>query len=387
MNARRQSEPDPLPAAVDPDQQYKDKLTKFWDERKTQHQSAHIAAYEARKAELDTSPPAPSADPYAGMDGDLAKVLRSLGATIKARQESEASGHQGETEPAPEPQQPAAPEVPAVGQVILFPQWGDERRAAPAAIFRAALFPPLNFQKGRPYLEEVQIYATKGIEIYFTGKQFDQSDLDVYLELLHIAREYPFGVECCFTAYGLLKALGRATGQKDHKWLHSVLIRLCAGVVDMTDHKTRYFGHLVESGIKDEVTKHYRVRLNPDMARVFRGDLWASLDIQQRRALGRNQTAKATHAYLSSNVGQTSIGYEKLADVIGLKNTSTKDIKRKMVRAFEAMKEVGFVADFEAGTDIMTFSANATPSQTRHLIRKATGAGKPRRRKPDIKEA
>lgn len=358
------------------------------DERRQRERQEAIDAYNARRAELGKPPlaPEPSTDPYAGMDGDLAKVLRSLGATIKARQESKASGHQGETEPAPEPQQPAAPEVPAVGQVILFPQWGDERRAAPAAIFRAALFPPLNFQKGRPYLEEVQIYATKGIEIYFTGKQFDQSDLDVYLELLHIAREYPFGVECCFTAYGLLKALGRATGQKDHKWLHSVLIRLCAGVVDMTDHKTRYFGHLVESGIKDEVTKHYRVRLNPDMARVFRGDLWASLDIQQRRALGRNQTAKATHAYLSSNVGQTSIGYEKLADVIGLKNTSAKDIKRKMVRAFEAMKEVGFVADFEAGTDIMTFSANATPSQTRHLIRKATGAGKPRRRKPDTKE-
>lgn len=380
--------PEPSPAAGDPDQQYKDELTKFWDERKAQRQSAHIAAYEARKAELDTSPPAPepSADPYAGMDGDLAKVLRSLGATIKARQESEASGHQGETEPAPEPQPPAAPEVPAVGQVILFPQWGDERRAAPAAIFRAALFPPLNFQKGRPYLEEAQIYATKGIEIYFTGKQFDQSDLDVYLELLHIAREYPFGVECCFTAYGLLKALGRATGQKDHKWLHSVLIRLCAGVVDMTDHKTRYFGHLVESGIKDEVTKHYRVRLNPDMARVFRGDLWASLDIQQRRDLKQNQTAKAIHAYLSSHANPGPIRYETLAEIIGLKNSNGRQLKSQLVKGYGMLKEVGFLADFEAGTDTITPKVNHTPSQTRHLIKKATGcAGKAQRRENDTK--
>lgn len=273
-----------------------------------------------------------------------------------------------------------------MAQIIMFPQWGDERRAAAAAIFRSALFPPLNFKKARPFLKEAQIYATKGIEIYFTGEQFDQSDLDVYLELLHIAHEYPFGVECCFTAYGLLKALGRATGKHDHEWLHSVLIRLRGGTVDMTDHEIRYFGGLIEGGFKEEKETRYRVRLNPEMARVFRGDLWASLDIQQRRDLKRNQTAKAVHAYLSSNVGQTSIGYEKLAKIIGLKNSSAKDVKRKMVRVFEAMKEVGFVNDFEAGTDIMTFSANHTPSQTRHLIRKATsGAAKAKRRKTDTK--
>ncbi len=295
--------PEPAPAALTD------------DERRARERQEAIDAYNARRARDGLPPLEPErAARFVALDEEVAahaaairrhdeqkqtereaaeqQAYRSARELIeqarhsqRARQEREAVGSEenSETEPAPEPQQPAAPEVPEVAQVILFPQWGDERRAAPAAIFRAALFPPLNFQKGRPYLEEAQIYATKGIVIYFTGKQFDQSDLDVYLELLHIAREYPFGVECCFTAYGLLKALGRSTGQKDHKWLHSVLIRLCAGVVDMTDHKTRYFGHLVESGIKDEITKHYRVRLNPDMARVFRSDLWASLNIQQRR--------------------------------------------------------------------------------------------------------
>jgi hypothetical protein len=393
--------PDPSPAALAD------------DGRSARERQEAINAYNARRAELGYPPFAPDEiarklaldeevrqraaamrrhdeQKHAGREAEEQQARRSFSEMMAARIDGirkaapkrEASGD----DPAPQPQPPEAPEVPAVAQVIMFPQWGDERRAAAAAIFRSALFPPLNFKKARPFLKEAQIYATKGIEIYFTGEQFDQSDLDVYLELLHIAHEYPFGVECCFTAYGLLKALGRATGKHDHEWLHSVLIRLRGGTVDMTDHEIRYFGGLIEGGFKEEKETRYRVRLNPEMARVFRGDLWASLDIQQRRDLKRSQTAKAVHAYLSSNVGQTSIGYEKLANIIGLKNTSAKDVKRKMVRVFEAMKEVGFVNDFEAGTDIMTFSANHTPSQTRHLIRKATsGAAKAKRRKTDTK--
>ena len=318
------------------------------------------------------------------------EIIEQARQSQKARQEREAVGSEEKSEAqptTPEPPKPAAPEVPTVGQLIMFPQWGDERRAAAAAIFRSALFPPLNFKQSRPYLEEAQIYATKGIEIYFTGKQFDQSDLDVYLELLHIAHEYPFGVECCFTAYGMLKRLGRASGGDNHRQLHSTLIRLCGGVVDMTDHKTRYFGHLVESGIKDEITKHYRVRLNPEMVRVFRGDLWASLDIQQRRDLGRSQTAKALHAYYSTHAAPSPHRYETLAAIIGLTDKNPRKVKMKMVIAHESLKEVGFLSDFEAGTATITPKVNHTPSQNRHLIRKATGGkAKPNRRKTDTKE-
>ena len=91
-----------------------------------------------------------------------AELLAARGEGIrKAAQERE---QQEAAEPAatPEPPQPAALEVPAVGQVILFPQWGDERRAAAAAIFRSALFPPLNFQKARPYHEQNRRWPRPG---------------------------------------------------------------------------------------------------------------------------------------------------------------------------------------------------------------------------------
>ena len=407
MPAHPQPDPEPAPAALAD------------DERRARERQEAIDAYNARRVKEGLPPLDPErAARFVALDEEVAaraaamrrhdeqkraqeaakqaaqtrsayEIIEQARQSQKARQEREAasSEERSEAQPTPEPPQPAAPEVPPVGQLIMFPQWGDERRAAAAAIFRSALFPPLNFKKARPFLKEAQVYATKGIEIYFTGEQFDQSDLDVYLELLHIARATPLGVECCFTAYGLLKALGRATGKANHKWLHSVIIRLCGGVVDMTDHKTRYFGHLVESGIKEEISKHYRVRLNPEMARVFRGDLWASLDIQQRRDLKQNQTAKALQAYYATHANPGPHRYETLAAIIGLKNSSPKDLKRQLVKAHGLLKEVGCLSDFEAGTDTITPKVNHTPSQNRHLIRKATeGTAKPKRRKTDTKE-
>lgn len=319
--------------------------------------------------------------------GDLMAMLARIQVSARARAEAKAEVCHPPMKEAPPPER-AKEEPPQEAQLILFPQWGDERRGAAAAIFRSALFPPLNFKKARPFLKEVEIYATRGLEVHFTGEQFDQSDLDVYLELLHIARETPFGVECCFTAYGLLKALGRSTGQANHKWLHSVLIRLCGGVVDITNHQTGYFGHLVESGIKDEITRHYRVRLNPEMARLFRGNLWASLDVQQRRTLGRSQTAKALHAYYSTHANPGPHRYETLAAIIGLKNSCPRDTKRKLIRAHEELKQIGFSSDFEAGEDTITPQVNHTASQNRHIMKKATeSAAKPHRRRTDANQS
>lgn len=399
MNAQPQPDPGPTPSG-DLD-----------DERRARERQEAIAAYNARRAAdgLPTLDPAKVARLIA-LDEEIKQqaaamrrsderkeaergveeqhqrrhaleIIEQARLNQKARQEREASRR-----PPSEPQQPAAPELPPVAQVIMFPQWGDERRAASAAIFRSALFPPLNFQKARPFLKEAEIYATRGIEIYFTGEQFDQSDLDVYLELLHIAREYPFGVECCFTAYGMLNALGRkGKGKSDHVWLHSVLIRLRGGTVDMTDHKIRYFGGLIEGGFKDEITSHYRVRLNPEMARVFRGDLWASIDIQQRRDLKRSQTAKALHAYYSTHADPGPHRYETLAAIIGLKNSNQRQLRVCLVKAHEALKQVGCLADFEAGTDTITPKVNHTPSQHRHIIKKlaAPQGTPPKRRKND----
>jgi hypothetical protein len=215
----------------------------------------------------------------------------------------------------------------------------------------------------------VRLCSVEGVTVFFMGTQFDQSDLDVYLELLNIARETPFGVECTFTAYGLLKKLGRATGKANHEWLHKVLLRLRGGTIDMTDHKIRYFGGLIEGGFKDEITKHYTISINPKFARFFKAGMWATLDIKQRCALKRNQTAKALHAYYSTHASPGPHTYERLAEIIGLTDKNPRQRKAHIIKAHEELKRIGFLSDYEAGPKTIKVTINHTPGQTRHIVR------------------
>lgn len=195
------------------------------------------------------------------MDAGLRKSLARLGASIAMKE-------------ATPPTTVGKPN----GQNVALPPCPQDRRAAPNAVFRSALFPALNFKESRPFLKAEKLASVEGVDVYFTGERFDQSDLDVYLEILHLAREQALGTECTFSAYSMLKALGRSTGNSDCKWLHSVLIRLRGGTVDMADHGKRYFGGLIEGGFKDEVSKLYRVIINPNFAILFGYGMWASID-------------------------------------------------------------------------------------------------------------
>jgi len=66
------------------------------------------------------------------MDAHLRKSLARLGASIA--------------------QKGAAKDVPE-GQEVTLPPCSQDRRAAPNAVFRSALFPALNFKESRPFLK------------------------------------------------------------------------------------------------------------------------------------------------------------------------------------------------------------------------------------------
>lgn len=288
------------------------------------------------------------------VDPELAATLESLGRTIAERSAQE-------QQPEPKPQA-------TTGQLILFPQWADTRRATASAVFRSALFPALG-RGQRQYLERQKIFSTRGVEVFFTGKQFDQSDLDVYLEILHILKDQPSGTDCTFSAYGLLKAIGRSTGKRNHKWLHSVIGRLTACFVDMTDGRNRYFGSLLDGGTKDEDTKRYVIAVNPKFAALFKHS-WSSLDHEQRRKLKGSPTAQALHAYYSGHVAAGAHNFETLAGIAGLHNSNKRMSKERIIKAHELMKETGFLKGYEVTGDTIRTYANHTPSQNRHIAGK-----------------
>ncbi|MDD5035553.1 MAG: plasmid replication initiator TrfA [Methylococcaceae bacterium] len=297
------------------------------------------------------------------LDAGLRRSLARYGAVVAMKKAEETDQQKSKT------------------KVVQLDFWEDGKHAAPNAVFRSALFPALNPKQKdhRRFLKEERIYGVSGIEILFTGEQFDQSDLDVYLELLNMAQPYPLGTPIKFSAYSLLKALGLTTGGKDHKRLHSVLIRLCGGVVDMADHKKRFFGQPIHGGIRDEITLNYEITINPKFAVLFGLGMWATIDKAQRRALGRNATAKSLHAYYSSHAAPGAHSFDTLAEIAGLTNSNKRQTRAAIIKAHELMKTVGFLDDYEPQGNTIKVNIRHTSSQLRHIAKKAR---KPRAKRP-----
>lgn len=306
---------------------------------------------------------------YPNIPEQTRRSLASMGATIATQPQTEK----------------ATPEQPQTAKVIQLDFWQDGKSAAPNALVRSALFPALNAQQkeNRRFLDEERVYSVSGVDVIFTGKQFDQSDLDVYLELLNMARPFPLGMPIKFSAYALLKALGLTTGGENHKRLHSVLIRLRGGTVDMTDHKKRYFGGLIEGGFRDEITLNYEITINPKYALLFGLGMWTTIDSEQRRGLGRKATAKALHAYYSSHAAPSAHNFDTLAEIAGLTNSNKRQRRADIIKAHEQLKAVGFMDSYEVTADKIKANINHTASQTRAILKKAEKPSK-RRNKPTI---
>ena len=295
------------------------------------------------------------------LDADLRRSLASMGAHLSERNAEKAKTMQNP----PEPKQELA-------KVIQLQFWGEDYRAAPNAVFRSALFPALHptQKENRPFLKNEEIFCVAGLKILFTGEQFDQSDLDVYLEILNMARSFPLGTPIQFSAYALLKALGLTVGGKDHKRLHDVLIRLCGGVIDITDHEKRYFGQLLHGGIRDEITQNYTIKINPDFAVLFGFGMWSKIDLEKRRALGRNNTAKALYAYYATHINPAAHNFETLANLAGLTNSNKRQTKAALIKAHESMKEAGILSDYTATAETIKADILPTESQARAIVKR-----------------
>lgn len=299
-----------------------------------------------------------------GEKDDLKTKMDKIGEMLRERS-GQGKSDKTAASPGPESQKKA----------LTLPEWADTRKAGPNAIFRGACFPALNRRK-RQFQKNHKIGSVEGIEIYFTGEQFDQSDLDVYLVILDILSKsgVPFGQEVEIPAYTVLKALGLPVGGSAYIWLHSVIIRLRGGTFDITDHKRGYIGGLIDGGYRDKDTQHYRISVNRNLAALFGFGMWASIDWEQRQAMRGNQTAQAIHAYLSTHAAPGFHRFDTLAEVAGLTDSNPRRVKAKIEDAYKLMAsdDVGFLSGYELSKDGESIKGHPrhTPSQARHIGRK-----------------
>lgn len=247
--------------------------------------------------------------------------------------------------------------------------WADSARGVPNVILRNALFgvPQVRVM----YKDRTIIASSKDVEIRFKGESFNQTDLDVFEMLLHLARLQPLGEPFKFTANSFLKALGRKNGKTQYEQLKDDFARLMSGYVEITylNEKKSFMGTLLDDATRDDVTKTYTTVFKPHIMKLF--DFGFTLtDWEQRQALGRNNLAKWLQGHYATHAKPYPIKVETLHKLCGSDDKSLKSFRQKLKAALDELVNVGSLMSWEIlPGDLVSVQAVPSKSQRKHLSR------------------
>ena len=262
------------------------------------------------------------------------------------------------------PQRAKVPDNPKSAEIIQLPLWPEPARGVPNSALRGALFAAIQ-GKDRQALKGELLAVQQGMEIRFTGWQLDQSDLDVWEQALHLARQHPLGTRCEFTAHAFLKALGRRTGKSDHEWLKDVFRRLMGCGVEITHGRLTYGGSLLEF-YRDEDTQRYRLEINPKIKALYAAG-WTACDWAQRQQLRGKPLALWLHGFYASHAAPHPMKIETLMKLSGSRTKQVFHYKANLKKNLDLLQAVGAIRDFEIKDGLVSVDRTPSRNQKKHL--------------------
>ncbi|MCK9608791.1 MAG: plasmid replication initiator TrfA [Methylomonas sp.] len=254
-----------------------------------------------------------------------------------------------------------------VESLATLPSWPAGMRGTPNACLRSALFAGVQGNERIAYKKRTLLAAVEGIEVRYLGVQLNQSDLDVWMQIVHLSRMQLPGFSVTFSAHALLMALGRSTGKSQHEWLKESMARLGGAFVEITYHGRQTFG---EKGFlryhRDEITQRYVVELTESMLRLFE-DGYTHIEFEQRQQLRKRPLALWLHGFLSSHAAPYPLKLQTLYQLSGSSTQNPRDFKLRMRKALQALVTIGAIERFEIDEDVVKVKKQPTPTQKRHL--------------------
>jgi hypothetical protein len=268
-------------------------------------------------------------------------------------------------------QQDTAVEKPTA-QIIQFPLFPEEKRPVSNDVARSALFSCVQ-GKDRQIFENALLATLEGIEIRFTGRQFNQDDHDVLMQLVYMAAHKPLGEYVTVPANAILKALGRKIGKSQHKQLEGEITRLVSGTVIVRQKSVgKYIGHLVDNAFKDDVTRRWRYRFNPDLRALYGPHAYTLIDWEQRITLRGKDLARWLHLYLVGHAAPFPVKVAKLRQLSGSRTKELKNFRGKLRLALKDLKDASIIDDWMIDKNDLVHVARGnaiSDSQKRHLLR------------------
>lgn len=243
-------------------------------------------------------------------------------------------------------------ELSPTNAAVQLPLWPEPHRGIPNSILRSALFGIVRRGR-RSYLNKELIASWHGVVIRYTGMKLDQSDLDVWLLAVHLARHHALGSQIRFSAYAFLDGIGRSRGKQNREWLKTVFTRLTASAVEISVGNRAYTGSLVHEFFHDGDTREYVLTVNPRLAMLF-DDGYSLLAWQTRSAL-RSDLAKWIHCFVCSHTTGTAhrIGLDRILELCGSESGNIREFRQRVREAMGELEALGEVKEWRLNKNVI----------------------------------
>ncbi len=232
-------------------------------------------------------------------------------------------------------------------RIVYLPAWPEVRRASPNELVRSALFNVRNRNVKRRDFKDEPLAVFGDATITYRGEELRQDDLDVWLQLLHLARQQPLGEWVEFSAYEMFKALGWPHGGASYRRLRTCINRMTATLIQITSKRlgrtigvslVRMFEYQDEAGRN---LARWRVWIEKPMHSLFAEPYYTLLEWDQRKALG--PLAKWLHGFYASHADPYPLKVATVQAVCGSETGRARDFKKKLVFALDELRAVGFL--------------------------------------------
>lgn len=231
-----------------------------------------------------------------------------------------------------------------------LPLWASDYRGMPNALARSALFTVGRSTVRKNHNREV-IATTKGITLVYTGQELHQDDEDVFLQVLHLAKEQQLGEDIKFTGNSMIVSLGWTRNTGSYERLSACMVRLAASLLELTvelpETRRVYFaGSLIgEFGWQEEVTgeplREWKVSLQKNIVKLFDPQAYSLLHWPTRMSL--TPTAKWLHTYYSTHKDPFPVKAATLHRAMASEIKIMRSFRPKLKDALDQLMRIGFL--------------------------------------------
>ncbi|MBF5040344.1 TrfA family protein [Methylophilus sp. 13] len=240
----------------------------------------------------------------------------------------------------------------------LIPFWRDNFRCIPNEIAQSSLFSAKNRNQPRAYLRQAEIGLIGAGSISFTGEELRQDDQTVWLQLLHLAREYPIGSIVKFTPYWFCKNLGWSVNGKSYIRLRLCLNRMQATSLSITSTRLKkgvslsmlpFFRWSDEAG---NTLCQYEVRIAPELVNLFGEVYYTRIEWAQRLALPEGLSTWL-HCYYASHNKPFPVKICTLKRGAGLTTQSKSSLRQNLEIALNLLVKVDFLESWKINGELV----------------------------------